>query len=282
MKVSLYIPCYNAQEFIKDCLEGVLKQTYPIDEILVIDDGSKDTTVSIASKYPVKILKHNKNMGLAVARNTAFKNAQGDFVASLDADCIPEPEWLEKMMKEFNDKKVAGVGGKLLEKFSERAPDKWRSLNMPQHWGEKTLDNPEFLFGSNNVFRKSAIADVGYYDENCGNNGEDYEISQRLKKKGYSLVYQSESIAYHLRRDNILSLYRTYWNWYRGWYQPYNLRNILFRLRYNLRRTRDRIFEYLETHSYNLIPIELFLAPYIFCRDIGYWVKSKFQNPKFK
>src|SRR4030065_634828 len=117
MKVSVYIPCYNVQHFVKGCIEAVMKQTCRVDEILVIDDGCKDETIAIASKY------------------------------------------------------------------SEKPADKWRSLNMPQHWGDRVIENPEFLFGSNNVFRKSAVADVGYYNEKCGNNGEDYDISQRLKEK---------------------------------------------------------------------------------------------------
>ena len=275
MKITLYIPCYNAKIFIGKCLEGVLRQTCKIDEILVIDDGCKDETVEIASGYPVKIIRHEKNKGLAAARNTAFKNATGDFVASLDVDCVPEPDWLEKIMPEFNDEKVAGVGGRLLEKFTANAADKWRAMNMPQHWGEKELEEPEFLFGSNNVFRRSAIAEVGYYNDKCGNNGEDYEISQRLKKIGYSLVYQPKAVAYHLRRDNMLSVYRTHWNWYLGWYRPCNLSNIFFRTKHNLRESKRRLLEDFRMHYYKVIPIDLFLTHYEFFRDIGYWIRKR-------
>ena len=275
MKVTLYIPCYNAQNFIEECLEGVLKQTYKVDEILIIDDGSRDETVAIASRYPVKIIRHEKNKGLATARNTAFKNATGDFVASLDVDCVPDPDWLEKMMPEFNGEKVAGVGGKLLEKFSERSADKWRSINMPQHWGEKELDEPEFLFGSNNVFKKSAIAEVGYYNEKCGNNGEDYEMSQRLKEKGYLIVYQPKAVAYHLRKDNMLSVYRTHWNWYREWHRPYNLSNIIFRTKHNMRESKRRLLEDLKMRYYKIIQIDLLLTPYELFRDIGYWIRRR-------
>ena len=274
MKVSVYIPCYNVQYFIKGCIEAIMKQTCRVDEILVIDDGCKDETIAIASKYPVRIIRHEKNRGLSAVRNTAFKNAAGDFVASLDTDCLPEPEWLEKMIQEFRDERVGGVGGKLLEKYSEKPADKWRSLNMPQHWGDTVMENPEFLFGSNNVFRKSAVADVGYYNEECGNNGEDYEISQRLKAKGYLLIYQPEALAYHLRKDKILSLYRTHWNWYRGWHTPDKLSNILFRLRHNFRTSRNRIFEDIRTKFYNIIPIDIFLSFYELFRDLGFWVRS--------
>ena len=102
-KLSLYIPCYNAEKYIGECLDGVIKQTYPIDEILIINDGSNDKTVSIASAYPVRIIHHNKNKSLAAARNTAFKEAKNDYVAALDADCVPRPDWLEHLIKNFSD-----------------------------------------------------------------------------------------------------------------------------------------------------------------------------------
>ncbi len=87
-KVSLYIPCYNAERYIARAIEGALRQTNALDEILVVDDGSKDGTREIASRYPVRIISHDRNRGLAAARNTGFRNARNELVASLDADCV--------------------------------------------------------------------------------------------------------------------------------------------------------------------------------------------------
>jgi glycosyltransferase involved in cell wall biosynthesis len=69
MKISLYIPCYNVEGHIERCIKGVLKQTLQPEKILVIDDGSTDRTAEIASNYPVKVIKHGSNRGLAAARN---------------------------------------------------------------------------------------------------------------------------------------------------------------------------------------------------------------------
>ena len=81
-RVSLYIPSYNVAKTLKDCIESVLNQTYPIDEILIIDDGSTDETIDIASQYSVRIVRHNKNLGLAASRNTASRAARNEFVAA--------------------------------------------------------------------------------------------------------------------------------------------------------------------------------------------------------
>ena len=65
MKIALYIPCFNAEKTIRVCLNAVFHQVRPADDILVIDDGSTDMTVKIAKKYPVRIITHVKNLGLA-------------------------------------------------------------------------------------------------------------------------------------------------------------------------------------------------------------------------
>src|SRR3989338_1636252 len=97
-KVSLYIPCYNAQDTVRECLESVFGQTRAVDEIVVIDDGSTDSSIKIAKEYPVKVIRHEKNRGLAACRNSAFEFARNEIIASLDADCAAEPEWLEELM----------------------------------------------------------------------------------------------------------------------------------------------------------------------------------------
>ena len=163
-KVSLYIPCYNAEDYIQGCLEGVLKQTYPIDEILIIDDCSTDNTVSIASQYPVRIIYHRKNKGLAAARNTAFLEARNEFVAALDADCVPHSNWLHHIMECFHDDTIIGVGGKLIEKYTVSLADEWRSVHLTQHWGNDIIENPPYLTGCNTVLRKNAIENRGLYN----------------------------------------------------------------------------------------------------------------------
>jgi cellulose synthase/poly-beta-1,6-N-acetylglucosamine synthase-like glycosyltransferase len=212
-KVSLYIPCFNAANHIKFCVEAVLRQNYPIDEVLIIDDASTDKVQEILAKMPVRIIRHPVNRGLASVRNTALKNAKGDFLASLDADCVPEQDWLERLMQHFSSNKVAGIGGKVLESYKGSAMDLWRSVHMKQEWGSARTSSVSFLFGSNNVFRKSTLKKVDGYDETYINNYEDVDISGKIKKAGYKLVYEPEALVHHLKKDNFFSVLNTFWNW---------------------------------------------------------------------
>ena len=124
MKIGLYIPCYNASGYIDAVLKSVFEQTIAPDEVLVIDDGSEDGLLDIAEKYPVKYISHSKNKGLAASRNTALNNMHSDFVASLDADCAPAKDWLEKLFLFLKSSDAVGVGGRVAEPEDKTIYDK--------------------------------------------------------------------------------------------------------------------------------------------------------------
>ena len=212
-QITLYVPCYNAEQHLAACIAGVLAQTLPPAEILIIDDGSKDRTAEVASRYPVKILRYEQNRGLAAARNTAFHNARHDLVAALDADCVPDPAWLERLASHFADGNVVGANGRLEEGVQTSVADRWRKTHMPQHWGDAALRNPRFLFGADTVYRKSAVMEAGEYDERCRTNGEDVDISSRISGRGGVTVYDPAAIVHHQRHDSVSSILNTYWRW---------------------------------------------------------------------
>ena len=213
-KVTVYVPCYNAAKTLDECLKGVTAQSYPIDEILVIDDGSTDETVSIASRHPVKIIRHSGNLGLAASRNTAFRAARNEFVAAADADVVLDTHWLEKIMENLADPAVAGACGRLVEKCSSTPPDAWRAVHMPQHWGEEKIRNPYFLFGADNLYRKDSIVKIGFYNEGFKTNFEDVDMGIRLAKAGKPTAYDPSAVAHHLKKDTTISVLRAYYLWY--------------------------------------------------------------------
>jgi radical SAM superfamily enzyme YgiQ (UPF0313 family) len=219
-KVTVYIPCYNAAKTLDECLKAVTAQSHPIDEILVIDDGSTDETVAIASRYPVKIVRRPRNLGLAASRNTAFRAARNEFVAAVDADVALDANWLENIMQNVSDPAIAGACGRLVEKYRSKLPDAWRSVHMPQHWGKDKIRNPYFLFGADSLYRKSRIVETGLYGEGFKTNFEDVDVGIRLAREGKPTVYDPSAVAYHLKRDTITSVLRAYYLWYSPNYPP--------------------------------------------------------------
>src|SRR4051794_15684167 len=95
--VSILIPAYNSQEWIAETIDSALKQTWANKEIIIVDDGPKDQTLEIAKRYEpqgVRVVSQ-PNQGAAVARNTAFALAKGDYIQWLDADDVLDPHKIE-------------------------------------------------------------------------------------------------------------------------------------------------------------------------------------------
>jgi glycosyltransferase involved in cell wall biosynthesis len=100
--VSILIPCYNAEKWLKYTIASVLGQTWPNKEIIIVDDGSTDCSLQIAKQYESNIVKviSQKNKGGSAARNKAFEYAQGSYIQWLDSDDILAPDKIEYQMKE--------------------------------------------------------------------------------------------------------------------------------------------------------------------------------------
>lgn len=263
-KVSLYIPCYNAERYIKECLDSVINQSYKIDEIMVIDDGSTDKTVDIAKNYPVRIISLKENKGLVACRNIAFKEAKNEFVAALDADCVASPQWLERLMECFLNDDIAGVGGILVERHTLSVADEWRSVHMAQQWGAELLENPPFLYGNNTVFKKKSVEKVGFYNERYRTNYEDIELSIRIYNCGLRLIYNPGAYAEHIKKDTASSVLSSYRNWV--YYIHMNL-NYVNQFSRRIAISLGRIAEYIDisvvffredlrAKNYRLLPLD--------------------------
>jgi GT2 family glycosyltransferase len=285
-KISVYIPAYNSAEFLPRAIEGLLSQTYPADEILVIDDGSRDNTAEIASRYPsVTLVRHKRNSGLGTARNTGFKTARNEFVASIDADCVPDPGWLAGLVRHFDDPKIAGIGGCLVEGVQRTRADRWRRAHMRQEWGEQAVRNPRFLFGCNNIFRRSAVLEVGGYDESMHTNGEDTDMSRRLREKGWDLHYDPSGRVVHLRYDTTRSILDTYWRWWRFGVRAYangvRLRSVVgHALFVHFRCTfLDLVRSDLKSRRFELLRLDLGVLAYFPYRDFCLWLAARPKLP---
>lgn len=226
-KITAYVPCYNAADTIVPCLEGLLAQSQAPEEVLVIDDGSRDDTVRFASRYPrVRVVRHQENRGLGAARNTAFRDARQPWVAAVDADCVPQPHWLETLARRVSKRDVAGAGGRLVETGVGTLADRWRRAHLSQDWGLQPVLNPPFLFGNNTLLRRDAILQSGGYGEQFRTNGEDADLSRRLRQHGFLFAYEPEATVHHLRRDHTLSILNMFCRYREGHQEPVPVRAV--------------------------------------------------------
>src|SRR5256884_7114034 len=109
-RISVVVCSYNGARTIRDCLDGLEQLAYPDYEVIVVDDGSTDSTAAIACQYDYRLIR-TENRGLSNARNTGLKAATGEIVAYIDDDAYPDPHWLTYLAAWFLNTSHAAVGG---------------------------------------------------------------------------------------------------------------------------------------------------------------------------
>lgn len=151
MRVSVVIPVFNEEKYIKDCLVSLQNQVEKATEILVVDNNSRDKTIEIARRFPVKILKE-ETQGIIHARDKGFDSAQYEIIARCDADSRLPKNWIKKIKKNFSSFKIDALTGPAV--FFD-LPLKTTLYTKTYFDLFKIFLGKETLFGSNMAITKS-------------------------------------------------------------------------------------------------------------------------------
>ncbi len=218
MRISIYVPCYNAARTLSEVLDAILRQTRNADEILVIDDGSTDGTAEVASSFSrqrVRLVQQPGNRGLGAARNRALEVADGDILVGLDADVRPEEHYLQSLVEAFDvQPQLGAVCGHLTEVYQDHLADRWRAVHMAQHYGDESGDNPRILFGCTTAIRMEAARRLSGWKEQYRETYEDVDLTERLRGAGIPFRYLAHCRAFHLKRDTLPSALTNFWKWF--------------------------------------------------------------------
>ena len=140
--ISIVVPVYNAEMYLEKCIESILCQTYPVWELILIDNGSEDDSLRICKEYAKKderilIIHQYQNRGVSVARNWGMEKVTGEYVTFLDADDWIAPDYLEQMIKT-----AKSTGAEMLVCRFQRVYDKQRceEEETSQLWDSKKQD----------------------------------------------------------------------------------------------------------------------------------------------
>ena len=104
--ISVVIPIYNAEDTLRECVQSVLRQSYPDYELILVDDGSSDNSSTICDEYANLVnvtIIHQQNKGRTAARHEGVKNAKGAWIAFVDSDDQLEPHALEKFSERIDE-----------------------------------------------------------------------------------------------------------------------------------------------------------------------------------
>jgi GT2 family glycosyltransferase len=279
--VSVHIVTYNSSEHIDDCLEAVLRQSHPIERIVVIDNASKDSTLEKLEKWSEKcsIIQNSMNNGFAGGHNQAIRMTDTDYCLILNPDVVLEPDYVLNTVKSLiNHAQAGSATGKLLFKVDPTYIDSTglvinkarRAFDRGAHQTSDKFEHTEEVFGVSGaaaMYAREMINDISlngeFFDEDFFAYKEDVDVAWRAQLLGWKAFYEPSAIAYHER----------------GWKEggrsskPLFVRRLSYINRYKMMVKNDRVSMVLK-HIIPLLVYECLSLAYALLREpklLGAW-----------
>jgi len=227
---SIIIPTYNRPDKLADCLKSLSRLDYPHDrfEVIVIDDGSKPSPQTEAACFSDQLdltLLTQTNAGPAAARNQGASKAGGEFLAFIDDDRTPFPDWLQKLANRFAVVPNHAIGGRTLNALPEN-PYSIASQNLIDagYAYHNPIAGQASFFASNNLAVPAAhFHSIGGFDITF-KTSEDRDFCDRWRHSGFRMTYAPEILIYHSHSVNFCAFWQCQFNYGKGAYRYHQAR----------------------------------------------------------
>ncbi|MCK6582762.1 MAG: glycosyltransferase family 2 protein [Anaerolineales bacterium] len=215
LEISIVIVAWNSAKHLPRCLNSLRAQTIQNFEIILVDNGSTDDFADcIQEKYPdpeIRVIALEKNLGFAAANNIGARLARGKWLALLNADAFPEPDWLEKLLQAaeenpefsfFSSRQIQANAPDLLDGAGDAyhvSGLAWRRYynHKEQEYGNQL----EEVFGAcaaASLYKRDEFLAVNGFDEDYFSYFEDVDLSFRLRLAGGRCLYVPQATVYHV------------------------------------------------------------------------------------
>jgi len=229
-KISVIIPAYNEEQYLANALCALEQQTFPRHdfEVIVVDNASTDRTYDIANLYGADVVLKELRKGTNRARQTGLEHSQGEIVAFLDADCVPEKWWLERIHRRLHKKhnRCAAIAGSYM--FNWDAGETFFIGQLLYQW----VVLPPFSSLMGYVFRRGGILYGGNFatfrkhfeavqgiDTSFTFFGDDASIARRLGKLGPVEFDPTLYVASSTRRFTRDGIFKTNWEYTKNYFK---------------------------------------------------------------
>jgi len=209
--ISIIIPVYNSEKTIKRCLESIYQSQYRYFEVIVIDDGSTDTSLEIVRKYPAKIIKLDKHKGCAFARNKGTQKAKREILFFVDSDILLKPDTLNKITETFNQKPeiCATFGSYSKESAAPNFFSVYRNL-LHHYTHQASAEDASTFWTACGAIRKSMFEKLGGFDETLNYFPiEDIAFGYKILKHGGKIYLNKQLQIKHLKHYSFFSLIKS-------------------------------------------------------------------------
>jgi glycosyltransferase involved in cell wall biosynthesis len=221
-RVSVIMPVYNGDKYIEIAINSVQSQSFEDWELIIVDDGSIDNSLKIATQYSIvdkriKTYTHilSKNRGVSASRNLGISHSRGEYIALLDADDVWDKEKLDKQLEVFNNNAdVAVVYSQLTTLFNEKYndfPEMCGTGNMGVNTNafEKMVWDQLWMPNSSVIFRRIVLSKVSGFNENLFYQVEDHLFFTKVVYF-YKCYFLKESTGFY-RIHNSSYSFNTKW-----------------------------------------------------------------------
>jgi GT2 family glycosyltransferase len=201
--VSVLIVNWNGRALLERHLPRVLATRYPSFEVIVVDNGSEDGSAAmVRSKFPeVRLLVLNENRGFAGGNVAALAVARGEFIATLNNDAWPEPDWLDHLVRVARSNPRVGIVAALLVRPNgtvDSAGDEFLSTGMVRKRQDRAAGTEAFsACAGAALYRRETLDDVGFFESRFFLVFEDVDLSFRARLAGWKVCFCSEARVHH-------------------------------------------------------------------------------------
>ncbi|MGE7020673.1 glycosyltransferase family 2 protein [Solibacillus cecembensis] len=221
-KITVQIVTYNSAKYIKTCLDSVMSQSYPIDEIIIVDNNSTDNIEGILSEYQeITYIKNSNNTGFSGGHNQALKQSSSEYVLVLNPDIILDKDYIRNIILTISEKEDVGLAtGILYRNLASRIIDS-TGINMKKNRravdrGSGEVDSGQYndqtsvfgVSGAAAIYKREMInsitIDGEFFDESFFAYKEDVDVSWRALIAGWTAYFVHDAVAQHDRgwKDN--------------------------------------------------------------------------------
>ncbi|MDW8002419.1 MAG: glycosyltransferase family 2 protein [Deltaproteobacteria bacterium] len=213
-RVTIIIPNYNGEKLLPLPLESLKTQDFKDFTTVVVDNGSKDNSLSLLKeRYPeITVIRLEKNYGFSFAVNRGIEAAESEYIALLNNDMEVTPGWLREMVDALDRYQDAGACNPKVLRYRE--PDRINVLGIRYNSNSAVeiigagkedryeyCSNIRYIFGVNagaSLYRRSMFEDIGLFDETFFASFEDVDLSFRAQLAGYKAIFVPYAVAYHM------------------------------------------------------------------------------------
>lgn len=203
--MSLVIPVRNGESTLRNCLDSVVPRLHDgsLQKIIVVDDGSTDSTAEIAASFPEVTVLTGTGEGAAVARNLGASQITSDLIWFVDSDCVAEPDSLSMLVRHFDNPQVAGAGGT----YTNGCPESLLATIIHEEIVARHAQMPSevnHLATYNVVYRRDVFEELGGFDPGSF-WAHDVEFAYRVVKAGHVLRFDRDSRVAHYHPTQLWS-----------------------------------------------------------------------------